>query len=80
MFIARKAYFNELPMSMKMNYQHKYSEQGIAFLPVILAVAALVILGGGGVAVYQIQKSNEAETSTLRQELQALQQPKEEES
>jgi Tfp pilus assembly protein PilE len=79
-FSARRAYFRELPMNMKMNYQHKHNERGIALLPVIIAVAALAVFGGGGAVVYQIQKSNEAETSALRQELQALQEQKEEET
>lgn len=59
-------------MSMITRTNNHYSERGIVLLPVIIAVAALVLVGGGGVAVYQLQKHNQAENEQLRHEIVTL--------
>jgi len=51
-----------------MNRYHN-SQNGFALLPIIIAVAAVVLLSGSGVAVYQIQKFNEVETPIVEPEL-----------
>jgi len=79
-FTAKSAIKSRLLMTMRIKNNHRYFQQGFALLPVIIAIAALVLVGGGGAAVYQVQRSNEVEKSALRQELQELQNQKEEET
>jgi hypothetical protein len=48
-------------------------QAGFAIIPLIIAIAAIIVIGGGSAAVYSVQKNNEVEKSALRQELQLLQ-------
>lgn len=49
------------------------SQNGFAVIPIVIAVAVLVVLGGGSAVVYQVQKKNEVEKSALHQEIRELQ-------
>lgn len=48
------------------------SQRGFALLPIVIAVATLVLIGGGGTAVYYAQRQSHAENEQLRQEIAEL--------
>ncbi len=49
------------------------NQAGFTIISLIIAIASIVVIGGGSVAVYSVQKNHEAEKSSLRLELQLLQ-------
>lgn len=59
-------------MTMRIKNNHHCLQQGFVFLPVIIALSVLIVLGGSGAVVYQVQKSNKAENEELRQEINEL--------
>lgn len=50
------------------------AQNGFAIIPLIIVAAVFLVVGGGGVAVYQTQKQERAENDALKQEIESLKQ------
>lgn len=71
-------YSRQKSLSVKtaMNYRSvKNGYNGFVFLPIMLVVAVVAILGGGGAIVYHVEKQNNSEKDRLKNEISELKKP-----